>query len=349
MRRTAPRGASASTCSPVETPSSSTRPASRIRSRGIWFAKPALYSEVAARIGRLTALPAIRSDALIYDNGYSGFSVDPRLTLRYTLTDSTVLKAASGRHSSQPTLRQVAPESDGNDRLTFPWAWQTSFGVQQQLGGRVSAEVIGFYNELNDLVVGREDRLRFFSGPPPVGPFDTDPYANDGVGMVCGVEGQVRYTGPTAIGLLAVTLSHSERQDRPDEPEELFAYDQPVVINALWSQKLPRNWRLGGRVRLSSGNPYTPVVNRIYDQQTRTFVPVYGERSSARPPPFFSFDIRIDKTYTFRKWKLGTYLDLQNATVAQNVEVIGFTYDYGELDPITSNPPLPVFGLKGEW
>ena len=87
----------------------------------------------------------------------------------------------------------------------------------------------------------------------------------------------------------------------------------------------------------------------IYDQQTRTFVPVYGERSSARPPPFFSFDIRLDKTYTFRKWKLGTYLDLQNATVAQNVEVIGFTYDYGELDPITSNPPLPVFGLKGEW
>ena len=260
-----------------------------------------------------------------------------------------MLKGAAGRHSSLPTLRQVAPESDGNPDLTLPWALQTSFGVQQQLGGRVNAEVLGFYNRLYDLVVGREDRLRFFTGPPPVGPFDTDPYANDGVGLICGAEMQVRYTGPTAIGLLAVTLSHSERQDRPDEPVELFAYDQPVVINALWSQQLPKNWRLGGRVRLSSGNPYTPVTNRVYDQQSRAFVPVYGERSSARPPPFFSFDIRVDKTYTFRKWKLGTYLDLQNATVSQNIEVVSWTYDYRELDPITSNPPLPVFGFKGEW
>ena len=47
--------------------------------------------------------------------------------------------------------------------------------------------------------------------------------------------------------------------------------------------------------------------------------------------------------------KLETYLDLQNVTFAVNPEVIAWTYDYGELDPITSNPPLPVFGLKGEW
>jgi hypothetical protein len=182
-----------------------------------------------------------------------------------------------------------------------------------------------------------------------VGPFDTDPYANDGIGMVCGVETQLKYDGPTAVGLITATFSHSERQDRPDEPEELFAYDQPVVINALWSQKLPRNWRLGGRFRYGSGNPYTPVVNRIYDMNQRSFLPVYGARSSDRLPPFTSVDIRIDKTYTYKKWKLETYLDLQNVTFAQNPEVISWTYDFGELDPITSNPPLPVFGFKGEW
>jgi hypothetical protein len=82
---------------------------------------------------------------------------------------------------------------------------------------------------------------------------------------------------------------------------------------------------------------------------TREFIPVFGERSSARLPAFFSFDVRIDKTYVFKKWQLETYLDIQNATVAQNPEVIAWTYDYRELDPITSNPPLPVFGLKGSW
>jgi TonB family protein len=310
---------------------------------------PGLYGELQWRTGRLTLLPGLRGDALLYANGYRGAAIDPRLAARFVLTDSTTLKAAVGRFSSQPSLRQVAPESDGTPDLTFPWSLQSSLGVQQQLGGRVRADVTAFYNELYDLVVGREDRLRFFTGPPPVGPFDTDPYANDGIGMVCGVETQLKYDGPTAVGLITATFSHSERQDRPDEPEELFAYDQPVVINALWSQKLPRNWRLGGRFRYGSGNPYTPVVNRIYDMNQRSFLPVYGARSSDRLPPFTSVDIRIDKTYTYKKWKLETYLDLQNVTFAQNPEVISWTYDFGELDPITSNPPLPVFGFKGEW
>ena len=310
---------------------------------------PAVYGELAWRVGRLTLTPGLRADGLLFDNGYSGWSLDPRMNARYVLGSSTVLKAAAGRYSGTPTLRQVAPESDGNDQLTFPSSLQTSFGFVQPLWSRWNLEVTGFYNELSSLVVGREDRLRFFTGPPPVGPFDTDPYANDGVGLVCGVEGLVRYTGPTGIGLLSVTGSHSQRQDRPDEPTELFAYDQPLVLNALWSQKLRKNWRLGGRVRHSSGNPYTPVVNRVYDMESRTFLPVYGERSSARIPAFTSIDIRIDKTYTFEKWSLETYLDIQNATFSQNIEVIGWTYDYGDLDPVLSNPPLPVFGFKGTW
>ena len=310
---------------------------------------PGLYGELSWRKGPLTLIPGLRGDLLLYGAGYTGAAVDPRVNSRLVLGQSTTLLAGVGRFSSLPTLRQVAEESDGNPALTFPWSLQSSVGVEQRITGRLTGTATAFYNRLNDLVVGREDRLRFFTGPPPVGPFDTDPYANDGVGMVCGVEGQIKYTGPASVGLLVATFSHSERQDRPDEPEELFAYDQPVVLNALWSQQLGRNWRLGGRLRYSSGNPYTPVSNRVYDMATREFIPVFGERSSARLPAFFSFDVRIDKTYVFKKWQLETYLDIQNATVAQNPEVIAWTYDYRELDPITSNPPLPVFGLKGSW
>ena len=77
-------------------------------------------------------------------------------------------------------------------------------------------------------------------------------------------------------------------------------------------------------------------------------MPVYGERDSARLPPFFSLDIRIDKDYVFKKWTLTTYLDLQNATYSKNVENQGYSYDYRE-EPTLSPPPLPAFGLRGEW
>jgi len=313
------------------------------------FLAPAAYAEASALLGRLTLIPGVRGDLLSYDTGYQAWALDPRLSSRLLLGDNTTIKGSVGRFSAFPTLRQVSPDGDGNPDLTAPWSLQASLGVEQPIGSRWTSEVNGFYNELNDRVVGREDRIRFFTGPPPVGPFDTDAYANDGVGKVYGVEGLLRYDGANAVGLLTVTLSHSERQDRPDEPVELFAYDQPLVLNALWSQKLPREWRVGARLRYGSGNPYTPVVNRVHDVTSRSFFPVYGERSSERLPDFYSVDIRIDKTYTFDRWRLETYLDIQNATFAKNAEVITWNYDYSEEENILSNPPLPVFGFKGAW
>jgi hypothetical protein len=150
-------------------------------------------------------------------------------------------------------------------------------------------------------------------------------------------------------GFLSATLSRSDRIKRPGDERTLFAYDQPLILNALVSQKLPKRWRIGARVRYGSGNPYTPVTNRIYNHDRREFIPVYGERDSGRLPPFFSLDIRIDKDYVFKKWTLTTYLDIQNATYSKNVENQGYSYDYTEEEPTLSSPPLPAFGLRGEW
>ncbi len=313
------------------------------------FVAPAAYAEATWRQGRFTAIPGVRGDLLWYAEDYTGGTIDPRLGMRFRLNDSAVLKGSVGKFSVPPSLRQVSPEGDGNPDLGWAWSLQNSLGVEWQASGRVRTEVTAFYNPLYDLIVGREDRIRFFTGPPPVGPFDTGAYANDGVGMVCGVEMLARYDGPTSVGLATLTLSHSERQDRPDDPVELFAYDQPVVFNGLWSQQLPKNWRLGGRIRFSSGNPYTEVVNRSYDLTTRTFQPVYGERSAVRLPFLYGLDLRVDKTYTFKRWKLETYLDLQNVAFNVQTEVVTWNYDFSEEEAITSNPPLPVFGFKGEW
>ena len=82
---------------------------------------------------------------------------------------------------------------------------------------------------------------------------------------------------------------------------------------------------------------------------TREFIPVYGERDSGRLDPFFSLDLRVDKEYTFRNWKLGTYLDVQNVTNYKNVEIQSWSYDYSEETPIQGQPTFPILGLKGEW
>lgn len=313
---------------------------------------PAAYLESTLLVGDLTLIAGLRGDVVSWTGDTVSTvhqSIDPRLTARYAVADYTTVKGSVGRYSSFPTLRQLDPGADGNPKLGPSHSLQGSVGVEQQLFGQLRVDATAFVNRLDRLVVGREDRLRFYTGPPPIGPFDTDPYANDGIGLIYGTELLLRYDSPTSVGLLSLTLSHSERQDRPGEPVELFEYDQPLVLNALWSQKLPRNWRAGARLRYGSGNPYTPVVNSYLDLTSRRWQPVYGERSSARLDPFVSLDLRVDKTWTFEQWKLVGYLEVQNATFAKSPEVMSWNYDYSVEQPFTSNPPLPVFGVRGEW
>jgi len=313
------------------------------------FIYPSLYAENRWVYNSLEMISGIRGDAYFLEGGTQLFAADPRLASRWSVTDNFTFKAASGLNSQSPEPRELSAENDGNPELVPERSWHNVVGFQQDLrGGAITWGTSVYYNQLYNLVVGREDRFQFFTGPPPVGPFDTEEYSNEGSGRVYGLEGEFRYKDPTKLALVNASFSRSERVGRDGETR-LFRYDQPFVVNALYSHLLPKNWRLGSRLRYGAGNPYTPVQNRIYDLNSRNFIPIYAERDSGRLPPFFSLDVRIDKDYVFRTWKLTTYLDIQNVTAQKNVELISWTNDYSEESPLQGNPTFPAFGFKGEW
>jgi TonB family protein len=313
---------------------------------------PGIYAEATLGRGPLSVTPGLRADVLTLQpsgpdpgQGYGAAAIDPRLAARLDLAPGTALKASAGGYSQFPTVRQAVEVPS----LQPARSWQLSVGAEQDLGRALSAEVTAYSNALGGLVSGREDAFRFFTGPPPVGPLDDGPYANDGTGRIYGVEALLRWSDERTTGWIAATFGRSTRVSRPGEPRELFEYDQPVVLTAIASRELPGRWRLGVRGRYGSGNPYTPVVNRYLDLVRQTWRPVYGEEDSSRLPPFWSVDTRIDKDFVFRRWTLTTYLDLQNATNRANVELIGWSEDYSEERPITGLPLVPAFGVRGEW
>jgi len=310
---------------------------------------PAAYAEATLQLGPVRVIPGVRADAMILDSDYANVTVDPRLSGRWAITETTALRFGVGRYSQYPTVRQLLPDGDGNPDLGPAWALQSSLGVDQELFSMLHVEATVFYNHLDDLVVGREDRIKFFTGPPNFGPKDTDPYANDGTGRVCGGELLLRLDAPKTLALLSLTVSNSARVKRPGDAEVLFEYDQPVVLNVLGSRDLGKGWRAGARVRYGSGDPYTPVSNRFYDMSSRSFLPIYDESASDRLPDFFSLDVRIDKRWTVKWGEIAAYLDVQNATYAQNVEVMRWNYDYTEADPVTGLPTFPTFGLEAKW
>lgn len=306
---------------------------------------PAVYAEPTIRLGPVQLTPGLRADWALVGT-WTALALDPRLAVRAEVTDQTTLEATAGGYSQFPTVRQVVDAPD----LGPIRSWQFSAGIEQQFGTRWQLELTGFNNWLDNLISGREDAFRFFTGPPPVGPLDTGPYANDGTGQIYGVEGLLRYSTRRSAAWLSATFSRSTRIDRPGNDQELFEYDQPIVLTALGTHELPRRWRLGARFRYSSGNPYTPVVNRVYDLDTRAWLPVYGaEEDGERLPAFYTLDVRVDKDWVYRNWTLTLYVDVQNATNRTNVEVPGWNEDYSQEEPIAGLPLVPAFGVRGEW
>ena len=127
---------------------------------------------------------------------------------------------------------------------------------------------------------------------------------NDGRGRAYGGELLVRQQlWRNFFGWIAYTLSRSERQDHPGEPWHVFLFDQTHILTTLASYKLPRGFQVGARYRYVTGNPYTPVVGAYYDANTDRYVPITGAPFSGRLPAFNQLDLRVDKVWTFDRWR----------------------------------------------
>ena len=233
--------------------------------------RPGAYAEPQRPLGSSHAHPRLRADYLSYDTGYQAAAIDPRLAAR--LGGESTLKGSVGRFSAFPT-RQVSTE--GTETPSSPrLVAASSLGLERPIG-----PVAGRIQRLHGL---RDswwaERIGFFaSGPPCRPPSGSTPTTGWGVSWV---SRRCCASTPAAVGLLTMTLSRSERQDRPDEPVELFYYDQPLVLNA--SESARKNRRLGARVRYGSGNP-TSVVNRFYDPTTDLRASLWGALQRSTSP-----------------------------------------------------------------
>jgi hypothetical protein len=63
---------------------------------------------------------------------------------------------------------------------------------------------------------------------------------------------------------------------------------------------------------------------------------------------FHQLDIRVDKAWQFKAWKLGAYLDVQNVYNHGNVEGVSYNYNSTRSTFATGLPILPSLGLRGE-
>jgi TonB family protein len=292
---------------------------------------PAAYAELelvpwkGARI-----VPGVRAD---YDSATRAWDIAPRVTLRQDIVSDyprTTVKAGAGLFDQPPTVLQADPRY-GQTGLVSSRSQHYDVGFEQEFTRQIELSTDLFYKAMDELVVaGSRD---------------------SGDGNAYGVEWLLRYKPDEHFfGWLSYTLSRSERRNAPGQPAYLFQYDQTHILTVLGSYKLGRGWQVGARFRLVSGNPYTPTVDGAYDatvgsQQGVAAFPPNG----ARLPFFQQLDLRIDKTWAFRAWKLSAYVDVQNVYVASNPVALAYSYNFTQSAYVNGLPILPILGLRAEF
>ncbi len=320
----------------VQTPVSTT-PTISVRTHTVQK-QPAAFAELRWEpLEGLAVLPGVRVD---WYSQIERATVDPRFTVRAAVAPGTTVKGGVGLFH-QPPQPDETGETTGTPHLQAPRAVHWSAGVERRLLDGLDADVTGFYKSLSRLVVRN-----------PAAAYDpaADRYLNAGVGRVYGLEATVKARlGERFFGWVAYTHQRAFRRDLPGAAERRFDFDQPHLLTALGTWTFNPQLSLGARLQLASGNPLTPVTGSVLDAGSGTYVPVYGATNSSRLPTAWTLDVRVDRTWTYRTWKLGAYLDVQNATNHGNVEGYSYSYDYRNRTPATGLPILPILGVQAEW
>ncbi|MFP2928493.1 TonB-dependent receptor domain-containing protein [Pyxidicoccus sp. 3LG] len=306
---------------------------------------PSLWTELRWRpVKGLLVVPGLRSESYVFtDQTSPKRTLNPRLAVRYALTETVTLKGGAGVYHGPP-VQDEPSVTFGNPDLAAKRSLQYGLGAEWQARPEwfISGEV--FYNDLDGLIVRSNATVQRDGEPVP------ERLKNGGVGRIYGLEVLVRRSLTDRLfGWISYTLSRSERRDTPESDWRLFDNDQTHVLTAIASYKLPAGWEVGARLRFASGNPTTPVIGAVRDDGSDVFVPLYAAVNSSRLPSFNQLDIRVDKNFVFEKWALNVYLDLTNAYNNPAVEGIAYNYNYAESAFFEGLPILPILGAKGSF
>jgi hypothetical protein len=286
-----------------------------------WRPELGAYSYVEAKMApNIVARGGVRIEA--FDN-MRDIATQPRATIEAKSGDSSLILQAGAYRRPPEKEQELLVETLHPERTTQ--VTLTARHARLLGGGAIGGEAVGYYIDRTRLVA----RDAF------------DNWGNTGTGTSKGVEAAGFFIRRPWSFYAGVSLSSSVRRDFPRGREYSADFDQPVRIDSVVRYSKKR-WQLGVRFSLSSGLPYTPVVESTYDNEADAYVPVYGFANAERLPWMHSFDIRAD-IYIGRGFR--AFAELRNAYAASTALGYEYSFDYKDRFDVTL-PILPFVGLS---
>jgi hypothetical protein len=306
---------------------------------------------------RIELRPGLRGDHFGLSDQWT---LDPRLALHERLPRGVELSQSIGRYHEPPLITDLDPIF-GTRRMLGSSATQVATSVKSIIGDDKEVSATAYYQDLRELPVDAVSAATPISangGTDSGGALGISRELVDaqfgsysyreaiGSGHAYGLELIARRNVGTWTGWFAYTYARSYRHNPTRGPGDFpYVLDQPHALTVLATSAVGRSWRLGGRFRYTTGNPFTPVAS-AYMNASNKWIAVDGPLLSERLPDFFQLDLRADHIWR-RPWGvLDLYIDIQNVTNRANAEGVTYSTDYATRSYTSGLPVFPSIGVE---
>ena len=278
-----------------------------------------------------------------------GFSLSPRLSLQYQLSNLTQLSASAGRYYQAPAYVWIIT-NEMNRKLKPIAVDQYILGVQHLLRDDLKVTLEGYYKDYHDYpastlrpyLVMANTGAGFGGAEEGFASFGLDPLQSIGKGYARGIElfAQKRTSRIPHYALLSISYNQSQFKGL-DGISRPSSFDQRLIVNFGGGYIFNSRWEISGKFRLATGRPYTP-----YNADLSQSASLYN---SKRIAVNHSLDLRIDRRWALGDWELITYMDVQNIYNRKYRDVPRYNAYTKKFEDQASIGILPSIGISLEF
>jgi len=293
------------------------------------------------------------------------FSPEPRLGVKWNITDATRLKGAAGLYTqnliSVSNERDVVnlfsgfisgPESQFSDTEGNPVdsKLQTSrhgvLGIEQDIGNKLQLNVEGYIKDFPQIVVVNRNKTDITQAD----------YTTE-TGEAYGVDFSAKYETSKLYLWGTYSMGFVNRFDGEQTYPTIFDRRHNVNFLATYTLGYEKDWLLSVRWNMGSGFPFTKTqgffndipfnggigTDYATDNQDNVGIIYSDERNGGRLPYYHRLDVSIQKNFTFTDYAdMEVVVGVSNAYDRENI----FYFDRVRFDRVNQLPIIPSLGIR---
>lgn len=297
------------------------------------FFKWALFGQLSKPFfdERLSLSLGVRTDGNSYSSKMNRLAkqVSPRFSVSYLLSDKWSLNGNVGRYYQLPAYTTMG-YADGagflvnrENQLKYIGSNHYVAGIEYRPGALTRITLEGFYKTYDHYPVSLIDSVAMANKGTDYVAVGDEPVKSVGEGRSYGMEVMIRTQelfGIVASAAYTYYYSEFKQMDESLKPTDRYipsSWDNRHIFTLTATRRVGKSWDLGLKWRYVGGAPYTPydeiVSSKIaaWDVKNQPYYD-YALFNTGRLPAFHQLDLRVDKSFFFKKWSLIFYADVQN-------------------------------------